>query len=160
MTCFEVGPFVTLPWPISVAMDRIRATDSLVAARTGAEKVEAGFGNGKAQRFGHLVEGRVERCFSAVVKLEVGDISTAVADQVVVMSSEVFGQLVSREFIGRDDPAHRTNLFEDGQVSIHARLRKRRIDLADLSDGERTAPIDERLDQPASTGGVALICFR
>ena len=118
------------------------------------------FADGETRCLGDPMESRVECFLGGVVELEVGDVAATVADEVVVMAGQVLGQFVARELVGGDDPAHCTDLFENGEIPIHARLWKRRVDLTDLADCQRLTAIDECFYEAPPTGRVALISLR
>src|SRR5690606_861184 len=91
---------------------------SSLAAGTGADQVEAVVAHREAGPLGHLRERRLEIALHRVGDGEVGDVATAVTDEVVVVLGEVVGQLIASELVGGDDPVDHPRLFEDGQVAV------------------------------------------
>ena len=144
--------------PIIIGFGRVRAT--LGAGAAGAEKIETVFSDREAFARGGGRKRCIELLLGLFVERKVGDVTARIADQVVMVAGQVLGEFVTCELIVGDDPTHRTSLFKDGQVSVHARLGERGVDFADLADGKRAATVYQRLDQPPPTARVTLVSLR
>ena len=132
----------------------------LGAGAAGAEKIETVLGDREALARCRRGKRRIELLLGLFVERKVCDVAARIADQVVMVAGQVLGEFVTRELIVGDDPTHRTSLFKDGQVSVHARLGERGVDFADLADGKRAATVYQRLDQPPPTARVTLVSLR
>ncbi len=70
------------------------------------------------------MERLVERGLGAGVEGEVGDVAAVRADQVMMMSGEMLGELVAGEVVAGHDPGDDVGFFEGGQVAVDGGLRK------------------------------------
>ena len=91
-----------------------------------ADEVEAVVLGAEAGRAGDGGGGRRHRAFEPRRRGHVLDASARRADEVVVVTGEVFGELPARELVGADDAVHDARLLEHDEVAVHGALREAR----------------------------------
>jgi len=106
---------------------------------------------------GNAAQGTVETALGSGVQGEVGNRAAARADEVVVVLGEVLGELVASEVVASHDAGDGIGRFQDGEVPVDTGLGECLVGGEDLGDGQRPVAGLEDRDQPASTGGVALV---
>lgn len=74
-----------------------------------------------------------------------------------MMLREAFGEFVTGEVVARHDASHGTDLLEDCEIAVDARLSQRSIGCQDLSDGQRAATGLEYGDEAPAPAGEALV---
>jgi thiol-disulfide isomerase/thioredoxin len=69
------------------------------------------------------------------------------ADEVVVVSGEILGQLPARELVGADDAVHDPGVLQHDEVAVHRALCEPGPVVEDLGNGERSRRGNERVEQ-------------
>ena len=70
---------------------------------------------------------------------------------------EALGEFVTGEVVARHDARHGTDLLEDREVAVDARLSQGPVGCQDLSDGQRTTTDLEHSDEASTSTGEALV---
>lgn len=112
---------------------------------------------GEAGRRGDLVKRRVQCGLDRFVEGEVGDIPTARANEVVMVPRNELGEFEAGVVVAGNDSGHRSNLFENREVSVHTRLRQRRVALENLRQGERAITSLQCCNDATTASRVALV---
>ncbi len=100
----------------------------------------------KSRRVGDLVHGAAERLLEPGVGWDVLDHAAHRADEVMVVTDEILGELEAGELVVRDDAVHHTGFDEDHEVAVHAALGQPVSSLEHFRDGERTRRRGEDVD--------------
>jgi hypothetical protein len=128
------------------------------ALRAATDEVEAVIIEREACSFRRPTEGAFERSFKLVGQSEVADVTTRRADQMVmVMIGEALGEFEPSMIVVGNDPCDGADLFEYGEVAVHARLREAAVDLENLQDRHRTGTAAEHCDNATPPAGVPMI---
>jgi hypothetical protein len=96
----------------------------------------------------------VQGALSAGRHDEVGDHTAFDADEVVMVTDEVFVEFVSCVIVASRNSMHDTGLFEVGQVAVDRTLCQLRAMLQQLRDAGRVPDIEQSIYELASTAGV------
>jgi hypothetical protein len=110
----------------------------------------------EARAAGDLLRGTVHGALEAGRCGDVFDGTALDADQVMVMTGQVLGQLVARELVVGDDPPHGAGLFEHDEVAVHGALRQLGLGVEDLVDRERPGRRLQGLDDREPVAGGPL----
>ena len=108
-------------------------------------------------RFGRRSEPFPELSFDGFGHLDVDHLSARHADQVMMMTFQILGELESGTFTIGQNLDHHTGLFENRQVAVHAALGKFARSRRDLGGDERMLGRRENVDETSSTIGITLI---
>jgi regulator of sirC expression with transglutaminase-like and TPR domain len=101
---------------------------------------------GRARGLGH--DGG-DRLFDRGRRGEVVDAAAVGTDEVMVVASEILGQLVARE-VARNEPVHRAGLLEDHEIAIHGTLRQPVSGGEDLRNRQRAVTRPQDVDDDAA----------
>lgn len=96
----------------------------------------------------------VQGAFSTGGHDEVGDHTALDADEVMMVTDEVFVEFVSCVIIASRDSMYDTGLFEIGQVAVNRTLRQLGAMLQQLRNAGWVPDIEQSIDQLASTAGI------
>lgn len=91
-----------------------------------------------------------------VAHREVGDRAARLADEVVMVVGQALGELVARPLVGAGDATNRIDPFEHDEVPVHRALGQFGDELTQLGHRARPGRPDQRGDEGAATGRVAL----
>jgi hypothetical protein len=106
---------------------------------------------------GDLRRRRLHRLLEPGRRGHVLDHPTVGADQMVVMTGEVLGELEPRVLVVGDDPVHETGLLEHDEIAVHRALREVTARRQDLGNGQWPRRGREHLDDRLAVGGEALV---
>ena len=100
--------------------------------------------------------GRGDRALEPGRRGHVFDAPARRADEVVVVTGEVLGELPACELVGAHDAVHDAGLLEHHEVAVHRALREAATGLEDLGDRQRARRLGERGDERFAVRGEAL----
>ena len=118
----------------------------LAAVGAGPQEVEAVRLGPEARRAGHVVHEVDEAAFEPRRRREVLDRAAGHADQVMVMTDELFGELEASELVGSSDAVDDAGLLEDRQIPIGGALGQIRAAGDQLGCRHRPLGADDGLD--------------
>ena len=87
---------------------------------------------------------------------EVFDVAAVDADEMMVVTGKLFGELEARGVVGPSDSADDAGLLENGKAAIRGALRETPPAGQELGRGCGTVELHDGVDQRAATSGVAL----
>lgn len=88
-----------------------------------------------------------DRSFDCRRRGKILDATTARADEMVMVRSEIFGELEARELVVRDDPPDDVRLLEHDEIAVHGALREPPPVPQHFGDREWTVGAREDLDE-------------
>ena len=100
-----------------------------------------------------------DRTLDALRSGEILDAAAVRADQVVVVSGEVLGELVPRELVVRHDAVDDARLLEHHEVAVHRALCEAGAGFEDLRDRERSFGSRQHVDDLDAHRRHALLLF-
>ncbi len=100
----------------------------------------------KSRRVGDLGHGVAERLLEAGIGWDVLNHAAHRADEVMVVTDEVLGELEAGKLVVRDDAVHHTGFDEDHEVAVHAALGQPVSSVEHFRDGEGTRRRGEDID--------------
>ncbi len=88
---------------------------------------------------------------------EIFDPTAPIANQMVVVPGQFFGEFVTRELVACHDALHDLRRFEHNEVAIGAALREARVRVEDFWQRQRSIGLGQDAEQQATTAGEALV---
>ncbi len=110
----------------------------------------------KARGPRRLVDREGDRTLDGRRRREIFDPPAVRTHQMMVVLGEVFGELVTREFVAGHHAVHDTRFFEHHEVAVHGTLRETRTSREDFGNRERSGGRRKHVDDDFARGRESL----